>query len=148
VFKNVILEGPPGTGKSYSISAIANAWPHLIGSNEHGEAAEGNGSWAVTFHPSTSYEAFVEGIRYNPSRSDPADPDSKARGFELRSGVFLSWIDAARAQPSRDFLVLIDEINRANVSKVLGDLLLGLEASKRLRHDPACTRTDKVHETC
>jgi 5-methylcytosine-specific restriction endonuclease McrBC GTP-binding regulatory subunit McrB len=148
VFKNVILEGPPGTGKSYSIAAIVSAWPRLIGTNDSGEPAEGNGSWAVTFHPSTSYEEFVEGIRYNPYRSDPTDPDSKARGFELRSGVFRSWIAAARAEPNRDFLVLIDEINRANVSKVLGDLLLGLEASKRLQHDPTCTRTDKTHEGC
>ena len=148
VFKNVILEGPPGTGKSFSIAAIADAWPRLIGTNDDGERAAGNGSWAVTFHPSTSYEEFVEGIRYNPDPSDPQDPDSKARGFELRSGVFRSWIAAARAEPNRDFLVLIDEVNRANVSKVLGDLLLGLEASKRLRHDPTCTRTDKVHEAC
>lgn len=148
VFKNVILEGPPGTGKSYSIAAIASAWPRLIGTNGAGEPAEGNGSWAVTFHPSTSYDEFVEGIRYNPDPSDPKDPDSKARGFELRSGVFRSWIMSARAEPNRDFLVLIDEINRANVSKVLGDLLLGLEASKRLRHDPTCTRTDKIHEGC
>jgi MoxR-like ATPase len=148
VFKNVILEGPPGTGKSYSIAAIASAWPRLMGTSDDGEPAKGNGSWAVTFHPSTSYEEFVEGIRYNPHPSDPKDPDSKARGFELRSGVFRSWIRAARAAPNRDFLVLIDEINRANVSKVLGDLLLGLEASKRLRHDPTCTRTDKIHEGC
>lgn len=148
IFKNVILEGPPGTGKSYSIAAIASAWPRLIGTSDDGEPAEGNGSWAVTFHPSTSYEEFVEGIRYNPDPSDPKDPDSKARGFELRSGVFRSWITAARAEPHRDFLVLIDEINRANVSRVLGDLLLGLEASKRLRHDPTCTRTDKIHAGC
>lgn len=148
VFKNVILEGPPGTGKSYSIAAIASAWPRLIGTSDNGEPADGNGSWAVTFHPSTSYEEFVEGIRYNPDPSDPKDPDSKARGFELRSGVFRSWITAAQAEPNRDFLVLIDEINRANVSKVLGDLLLGLEASKRLQHDPTCTRTDRIHEGC
>ena len=148
VFKNVILEGPPGTGKSFSIASIATAWPGLIGTNDDGEPAAGNGSWLVTFHPSTSYEEFVEGIRYNPKPSDPKDPHSKAVGFELRPGVFRNWIEAARAQPDRDFLVLIDEVNRANVSKVLGDLLLGLEASKRLRHDPTCTRTDKVHETC
>jgi predicted ATPase with chaperone activity len=44
VFKNVILEGPPGTGKSYSIAAIVSAWPRLIGTNDSGEPAEGNGS--------------------------------------------------------------------------------------------------------
>ncbi|MFC7597572.1 McrB family protein [Terrabacter sp. GCM10028922] len=148
VFKNVILEGPPGTGKSFSVADIAASWPRELGTNKGGEPASGNGSWAVTFHPSTSYEEFVEGIRYNPDPVDPKNPKSKPRGFELRSGVFRDWIEAARADPDKDFLVLIDEVNRANVSKVLGDLLLGLEASKRLRHDPACVRTDRVHVAC
>lgn len=148
VFKNVILEGPPGTGKSYSVAEIANNWPGVIGSGSDGKPANGNGSWGVTFHPSTTYEEFVEGIRYNPAPSDPTDPDSKPRGFELRPGVFRTWIAAARAEPGQDFLVLLDEVNRANVSKVLGDLLLSLEASKRLKHDPACTRTNKKHEAC
>ena len=148
VFKNVILEGPPGTGKSYSVAEIAKKWPGVIGAGKDGKPANGNGPWVVTFHPSTTYEEFVEGIRYNPAPSDPTDAASKPRGFELRSGVFRTWIDAARAEPGQDFLVLIDEVNRANVSKVLGDLLLSLEASKRLQHDRACTRTDKKHEGC
>lgn len=148
IFKNVILEGPPGTGKSYSVAEIAKKWPGVIGTGNDGKPANGNGSWGVTFHPSTTYEEFVEGIRYNPAPSDSADPDSKPRGFELRPGVFRTWIAAARAEPGKDFLVLLDEVNRANVSKVLGDLLLSLEASKRLQHDQACTRTDKVHEGC
>lgn len=148
VFKNVILEGPPGTGKSYSVAEIARKWPGVIGAGSDGKPANGNGSWGVTFHPSTTYEEFVEGIRYNPAPSDPTDPGGKPRGFELRPGVFRTWIDAARAEPGKDFLVLLDEVNRANVSKVLGDLLLSLEASKRLQHDRACTRTDKKHEGC
>lgn len=148
VFKNVILEGPPGTGKSYSVAEVAAAWPRALGDSGAGEPANGNGAWAITFHPSTSYEEFVEGIRYNPKPADPNDPQSKPKGFELRSGVFRNWIDAARAEPDKDFLVLIDEVNRANVAKVLGDLLLGLEASKRLRHNPACTSTGRVHVDC
>ena len=148
VFKNVILEGPPGTGKSYSVAEIARKWPGVIGTGTDGKPANGNGSWGITFHPSTTYEEFVEGIRYNPTPSDPTALDSKPRGFELRPGVFRTWIDAARAEPGKDFLVLLDEVNRANVSKVLGDLLLSLEASKRLKHDSACTRTDKKHEVC
>jgi hypothetical protein len=148
IFKNVILEGPPGTGKTFSVRSIADAWPGLLFTDAADERADGSDSWCVTFHPSTSYEEFVEGIRYNPNRADPDDDSSPRIGFELRPGVFRGWVDAARAEPERDFLVLIDEINRANVSKVLGDLLLGLEASKRLTHDRTCTRTDGQHVEC
>lgn len=145
VFKNVILEGPPGTGKSFSIAEIAAAWPRPLGVDAQGLVADGSGFWAVTFHPSTGYEEFVEGIRYN---SEIDETTSKATGFELRSGVFRHWVSTAMSQPHCDFLVLIDEINRANVSKVLGDLLLGLESSKRLRHDPACELSSEPHTSC
>lgn len=153
VFKNVILEGPPGTGKSYSVAGIARSWQdgssqRALWRDAGGELACGNGRWAVTFHPSTGYEEFVEGIRYNPELKDPKDPTSSPRGFELLPGVFKEWIREARDQPGHDFLVLIDEINRANVSKVLGDLLLGLEASKRVRHDPSCTGGPGSHTNC
>ena len=140
VFKNVILEGPPGTGKSFSIAEIAAAWPRMKGVDGNGRTADGSGHWAITFHPSTGYEEFGEGIRYN--------ADGSPKGFELLPGVFREWIREARSQPDRDFLVLIDEINRANVSKVLGDLLLGLEASKRFSHDPKCTKSEPNHDDC
>lgn len=140
VFKNVILEGPPGTGKSFSVATIAEAWPRMLGLDAGGRLANGSGHWAITFHPSTGYEEFVEGIRYNPKGS--------TRGFELLPGVFREWVREARSQPDRDFLVLIDEINRANVSAVLGDLLLGLEASKRFTHDANCTKSGTDHADC
>lgn len=138
VFKNVVLEGPPGTGKSYAVADIAKAWPRALG-------GDGNGKWAVTFHPSTSYEEFVEGIRYN-AKPDPSK--DVAPGFMLMPGVFRGWVSAARAEPAKDFLVLIDEINRANVSKVLGDLLLLLESSKRLQHDASCQQDSGAHDKC
>lgn len=138
VFKNVVLEGPPGTGKSYAVADIASAWPRALGGN-------GNGKWAITFHPSTSYEEFVEGIRYN---ATPPPSTGVAPGFMLMPGVFREWVSAARAEPEKDFLVLIDEINRANVSKVLGDLLLLLESSKRLQHDASCKQGGGAHEDC
>ncbi|WP_085370724.1 McrB family protein [Leifsonia sp. NCR5] len=141
LFKNVILEGPPGTGKSFSVAEIATEWPQgMLGADLKGNRADGRGAWAITFHPSTGYEEFVEGIRYNPS--------GNPKGFELMPGVFREWADAARRNPEKDFLVLIDEINRANVSKVLGDLLLCLESSKRLRHSAACTGADPDHADC
>lgn len=140
VFKNVILAGPPGTGKSFSVATIAEAWPRMLGLDADGRLADGSGHWAITFHPSTGYEEFVEGIRYNPNGSP--------RGFELMPGVFRAWVREARSQPDRDFLVLIDEINRANVSAVLGDLLLGLESSKRFTHDSSCTKAGPDHADC
>lgn len=140
VFKNVILEGPPGTGKSFSVATISESWPRMLGLGADGRRADGSGHWAITFHPSTGYEEFVEGIRYNPTRSPG--------GFELLPGVFREWVREARSQPDRDFLVLIDEINRANVSAVLGDLLLGLESSKRFTHDSRCTESGTDHLDC
>lgn len=141
LYKNVVLEGPPGTGKSFSVAEIAGAWPQdKLGIDASGNVADGRGAWAITFHPSTGYEEFVEGIRYN-AYGTP-------KGFELLPGIFREWVDAARKSPDRDFLVLIDEVNRANVSKVLGDLLLSLEASKRLRHSEACTGSDPNHPDC
>lgn len=141
LFKNVVLEGPPGTGKSFSVAEIAAAWPQdSLGVDASGNVADGRGAWAITFHPSTGYEEFVEGIRYNANGSP--------KGFELLPGVFREWVDAARRSPDKDFLILIDEVNRANVSKVLGDLLLSLESSKRLRHSEACTGLDPDHADC
>lgn len=141
LYKNVILEGPPGTGKSFSVAEIAEEWPRdKLGVDAGGNVADGRGAWAITFHPSTGYEEFVEGIRYNPE----GDP----KGFELLPGVFREWVDTARKSPEKDFLVLIDEVNRANISKVLGDLLFGLESSKRLRHSEACTGADPEHAGC
>lgn len=138
VFKNVVLEGPPGTGKSHAVADIAEAWPRTLG-------GDGNGKWAITFHPSTSYEEFVEGIRYN---ANPGPSNGVAAGFMLMPGVFRAWVSAARAEPAKDFLVLIDEINRANVSKVLGDLLLLLESSKRLQHNASCQEESGSHDEC
>lgn len=141
LYKNVVLEGPPGTGKSFSVAEIVETWPYnKLGVDADGNVADGRGAWAITFHPSTGYEEFVEGIRYNP-KGEP-------KGFELLPGVFREWVDAALKSPDKDFLVLIDEINRANVSKVLGDLLLSLESSKRLKHSEACTGVDPDHPDC
>ena len=72
-------------------------------------------------HPSTSYEDFVEGLRF----------DDDEQQFRPREGFIRRVIDEACAAPDSDFLVLLDETNRSNIPKVLGDLLLGMEHSKR-----------------
>ena len=82
---------------------------------------------AMTFHPSTTYEEFVDGLRYS---------DQEQR-FVRRDGFLLSAVKRAREADSgeKDFLLVIDEINRANIPKVLGDVLVCMESSKRTRPD-------------
>jgi 5-methylcytosine-specific restriction enzyme B len=77
----------------------------------------------VTFHPSYSYEDFVEGFR--PSRSEGGAT------LTLEDGIFKTMCGRALANPSRTYLLVVDEINRANVTKVLGELITLLEKDKR-----------------
>ena len=108
--QNVILQGPPGVGKSYAAQKLAYA---LIGA----EADDRVGF--VQFHQSYSYEDFVEG--YRPSEN----------GFELKSGKFVEFCRRAEADPDRRYVFIIDEINRGNLSKILGELMLLIESDKR-----------------
>lgn len=121
-FKNAILEGPPGTGKTFVVAQIAAGWQPQTGRMLGGD---GCGRYAIVLHPSTTYEEFVEGLRY--------DEDKDA--FVRRDGFLMAVISEAESNPDKDYLVLIDEINRANIPKVLGDVLLCMEASKRSGHD-------------
>ncbi|SDW99390.1 AAA domain (dynein-related subfamily) [Arthrobacter sp. cf158] len=121
-FKNAVLEGPPGTGKSHVVSAVVAAWE-----NETGRKLVGNGrgNYAITLHPSTTYEEFVEGLRYDDAKSS----------FVRKDGFLREVIANASADHASDYLILIDELNRANVPKVFGDLLLTMESSKRTTWD-------------
>lgn len=121
-FKNAIIEGPPGTGKTFAVEQIAAGWQPQTGRVLGGD---GRGRYAIVLHPSTTYEEFVEGLRY----------DEDKGGFALKDGFLLEVINDAIGHPKEDYLVLIDEINRANIPKVLGDVLLCMEATKRSRYD-------------
>ena len=109
--KNLILQGAPGVGKSF----IAKRLAYLLL-----EAKDTTRVDTVQFHQSYSYEDFVQGYR----------PDGKG-GFTLRDGVFHRFCEKANLSPGRPHVFIIDEINRGNLAKILGELMLLIEHDKR-----------------
>ena len=103
----VIFYGPPGTGKTYVAKAIAK---HYAGEE---------GIVIVQFHPSYTYEDFVEGYR-------PCLHDGQP-GFDLVKGPLRLLAQRAEENPDSKFVLLVDEINRGNVAKVFGELYFLLE---------------------
>jgi hypothetical protein len=109
--KNLILQGAPGVGKSFIAKRLAYLFL---------EAKDAARVATVQFHQSYSYEDFVQGYR----------PDGRG-GFTLRDGVFYQFCEKAALSPSTPHVFIIDEINRGNLSKILGELMLLIEHDKR-----------------
>ena len=105
----VIFQGPPGTGKTYVARALAR---HLAGADER--------VTLVQFHPSYAYEDFVQGFR-------PTLLGDKQAGFKLKCGPLLRAARQAEAEPDAKHFLVIDEINRGNLAKALGELYFLLE---------------------
>ncbi len=82
----------------------------------------------VTFHQSYAYEDFVEGIK-----PTTGEGDDGALRYEVRPGIFRQIVDRAMRDPGHQWALFIDEINRANISKVFGELITLLEEDKRLK---------------
>jgi 5-methylcytosine-specific restriction protein B len=106
--KQIIFYGPPGTGKTYLAAKLAR---HLT---------EDGAVKLVQFHPSYTYEDFFEGFRPEPGGSGTLT-------FTLRAGPFRDFAEVAAANPSTAYILIIDEINRANLAKVFGELYFLLE---------------------
>ena len=109
--KNLILQGPPGVGKTFISKRVA--W-RLIGRKDI-SAVE-----MVQFHQSYAYEDFVQGWR-----------PTETGGFTLRNGVFFEFCQKAAKRPETPYVFIIDEINRGNLSRIFGELLMLIEADKR-----------------
>ena len=123
---NTIFYGPPGTGKTYIVSEKA---AEICGKEreDYAELVEQGRIAFITFHQSYSYEDFVEGIR-------PITKDGVVN-YEIRPGIFRQMCKRAKEAPENKYVLIIDEINRANISKVFGELITLLEPDKRLGAD-------------
>jgi len=114
---NLIFYGPPGCGKTFRLQS--ELIPQYLG--DDGKRFE-----FVTFHPSMSYEEFVEGLR------PVVDEVSKELRYEVKPGIFREICEAARKDPGQRYALFIDEINRANIAKVFGELITLIEIDKRV----------------
>ncbi|KFI96895.1 McrB family protein [Bifidobacterium stellenboschense] len=131
---NVILHGAPGTGKTYTAQHLA----HAITGKPVGGDNEQYGF--VQFHPSYDYTDFVEGLR-------PVNRGNNNIGFALRPGIFMEFVDKARRNPSKQYVFVIDEINRGDISKIFGELFFSIDPGYRGEKGEVTTQYANMHDT-
>lgn len=134
---NCIIYGAPGTGKTYSTAEYAQAIIEGVSlvdfkanntdrktvMEKYNKLIEAKQIVFTTFHQSYGYEEFIQGLR----------PDTKSdkMTFQTVDGVFKQIADKALGDPDKNYVIIIDEINRANISKVFGELITLIEDDKR-----------------
>lgn len=132
---NSILYGAPGTGKTYATAKYALAItegksleeykdvPREDIMSRYNQLVKDEQVVFTTFHQNYGYEDFIQGIR--------PDTSTKDMRFQTVDGVFKKIAQTAMETPEKDFVIIIDEINRANISKVFGELITLIEDDKR-----------------
>lgn len=108
--KNIILQGAPGVGKTFAATRLAYS---IMGLKDDSRVE------SIQFHQNYSYEDFIMG--YKPS----------GEGFELRNGIFFEFCQKAANYPNLPYFFIVDEINRGNLSKIFGELLMLIEKDYR-----------------
>lgn len=110
--KNVILQGAPGVGKTYAAGRLAYS---IMGEKDSSRIE------LIQFHQNYSYEDFIMGFK----------PKQDGEGFELTPGIFYNFCQKAAGNTENEYFFIIDEINRGNMSKIFGELLMAVEKEYR-----------------
>lgn len=142
---NSILYGAPGTGKTYATAKYALAItegkpledykdvPREDIMSRYNQLVKDGQVVFTTFHQNYGYEDFIQGIR--------PDTSTQEMKFKTVDGVFKNIVETAMDTPEKDFVIIIDEINRANISKVFGELITLIEDDKRWGEENAVSVT-------